>query len=88
MGPVAPVGPAGPVAPTGPPAGPVAPVGPVGPGGPRMGELGGAPAPSAKFLKPDPNRRHLDEIVADIPPSADNYRLWHVDGGTFTSVEA
>ena len=26
--------------------------------------------------------------VADIPPSADNYRLWHVDGGTFTPVEA
>lgn len=34
----------------------------------------------------DTNRRHLDEIVADIPCDADNYRLWHVDRGSFSPV--
>ncbi len=36
----------------------------------------------------DTNRRHLDEIVADIPASAENYRLWHVERGVFTPIES
>lgn len=35
----------------------------------------------------DTNRRHLDEIVADIPASADNYRMWHVERGAFTEID-
>ncbi len=36
----------------------------------------------------DTNRRHLDEIVADIPTEAgpDTCRLWHVENGVFTLV--
>ena len=54
----------------------------------RIVEIVGASDSFGQIFITDTNRRHLDEIVADIPPSADNYRLWHVDGGTFTSVEA
>ena len=36
----------------------------------------------------DTNRRHLDEIVVDIPAAAENYRLWHVERGVFTPIEA
>ncbi|MDE6134285.1 MAG: DNA replication and repair protein RecF, partial [Muribaculaceae bacterium] len=34
----------------------------------------------------DTNRRHLDEIVADIPSGPGGGRLWHVDSGTFTPL--
>ncbi len=54
----------------------------------RIVEIVGASDSFGQIFITDTNRRHLDEIVADIPPSADNYRLWHVDGGTFTPVEA
>lgn len=32
----------------------------------------------------DTNRRHLDDIVADLPSGEGNYRLWHVESGVFT----
>lgn len=35
----------------------------------------------------DTNRKHLDEIVADIPGGHDNYRLWIVERGVFNPVE-
>lgn len=35
----------------------------------------------------DTNRKHLDEIVADIPGGHENYRLWMVESGVFNPVE-
>lgn len=35
----------------------------------------------------DTNRKHLDEIVADIPGGHENYRLWTVECGVFKPVE-
>ena len=34
----------------------------------------------------DTNRRHLDDIVADIPSGDAPGRLWHVEDGTFTPI--
>lgn len=53
----------------------------------RIVDIVGASDSFGQIFITDTNRRHLDEIVADIPPTVDNYRLWHVDGGTFTPVE-
>lgn len=52
----------------------------------RIMEIVGASESFGQIFITDTNRRHLDEIVADIPPSAENYRLWHVEGGTFTPI--
>lgn len=54
----------------------------------RIVEIVGASDSFGQIFITDTNRRHLDEIVADIPPSAENYRLWHVDGGTFSLIDA
>lgn len=34
----------------------------------------------------DTNRRHLDDIVADIPDTSDPGRLWHVENGDFSPI--
>lgn len=34
----------------------------------------------------DTNRRHLDDIVADIPDTSDPGRLWHVENGNFSPI--
>lgn len=34
----------------------------------------------------DTNRRHLDDIVADLPQQSGNYRLWHVEHGAFSDI--
>lgn len=51
-----------------------------------MGIVGGSESFGQIFIT-DTNRRHLDEIVADIPSSADNYRLWHVERGVFSAIK-
>lgn len=53
----------------------------------RIMEIVGGSDSFGQIFITDTNRRHLDEIVADIPPSADSYRLWHVSGGVFEAVE-
>ncbi len=54
----------------------------------RIMEIVGSSESFGQIFITDTNRRHLDEIVADIPPSADNYRLWHVEAGAFSMIEA
>ena len=50
-----------------------------------MGIVGASDTFGQIFIT-DTNRKHLDEIVADIPEAAQNYRLWHVERGVFTPI--
>lgn len=53
-----------------------------------MAIVGGSDSFGQIFIT-DTNRKHLDEIVADIPESHihDPYRLWHVEHGVFTPID-
>ena len=53
-----------------------------------MAIVGGSDSFGQIFIT-DTNRKHLDEIVADIPQShiSDPYRLWHVEQGRFTPID-
>ncbi len=53
-----------------------------------MAIVGGSESFGQIFIT-DTNRKHLDEIVADIPGTgyADPYRLWHVENGVFTPTD-
>ena len=53
----------------------------------RIMEIVGTSETFGQIFITDTNRRHLDEIVADIPPSADKYRMWVVDQGEFRLIE-
>ena len=53
----------------------------------RIMRIVGANDSFGQIFITDTNRRHLDEIVADLPVGGDNYRLWHVERGAFTPVE-
>ena len=52
-----------------------------------MSIVGGSDSFGQIFIT-DTNRKHLDEIVADIPDTHidDPYRLWHVEHGCFTPI--
>jgi len=54
----------------------------------RIMDIVGASGSFGQIFITDTNRKHLDEIVADIPEAAENYRLWHVERGVFTPIEA
>lgn len=54
----------------------------------RIMDIVGASGTFGQIFITDTNRKHLDEIVADIPEAAENYRLWHVERGVFTPIEA
>ncbi|MCM1066273.1 MAG: DNA replication and repair protein RecF [Muribaculaceae bacterium] len=54
----------------------------------RIMDIVGTSETFGQIFITDTNRRHLDEIVADIPPTADNYRLWSVEHGVFSPIEA
>ena len=53
-----------------------------------MAIVGGSDSFGQIFIT-DTNRKHLDEIVADIPATTteDPYRLWHVEHGCFTPID-
>lgn len=53
----------------------------------RIMNIVGASSDFGQIFITDTNRRHFDEIVADIPGGRDNYRLWNVSAGVFTPVE-
>ncbi len=54
----------------------------------RIMSLVGSSDTFGQIFITDTNRRHLDEIVADIPDThtPGSYRLWHVENGTFTPL--
>lgn len=49
----------------------------------RIMQIVGANESFGQIFITDTNRRHLDEIVADMPNERDNYRLWLVEQGRF-----
>ena len=51
----------------------------------RMMALVGGSEVFGQIFITDTNRRHLDDIIADIPDAA--HRLWDVSGGEFTLLE-
>lgn len=53
----------------------------------RIMNIVGASDSFGQIFITDTNRKHLDEIVADIPGGHDNYRLWIVEHGVFNPVE-
>ncbi len=55
----------------------------------RIMALVGGSGTFGQIFITDTNRKHLDEIVADIPGSdaGGAYRLWHVEQGVFSTIE-